>query len=195
MPTIGSGHPAVFSHSRLYGHALLQRRQGIVWYSTRSPRLARHRSSCQQVCGHHAARHPHFLECLHAPLTPEEFGSLRFVMAGAEKLPDRISQGLRRSFRHPATRRLRLHRMLSRYTVNTIDFRAASFRQVELSAAALATRCRNDGEDGGPRSCNRRRWTSRACCLVRGPNVMPSPGGGGGPSFFFGNRGSTCPVI
>src|SRR6266403_685234 len=41
---------------------------------------------------------PTFLDAYTRRCTPEEFGSLRFVMAGAEKLPDRISQAFEDHF-------------------------------------------------------------------------------------------------
>src|SRR6266446_261094 len=41
---------------------------------------------------------PTFLNAYTRRCTPEEFGSLRFVMAGAEKLPDRISQAFEDHF-------------------------------------------------------------------------------------------------
>ncbi len=54
---------------------------------------------------------PTFLQLYLRGCAAEDFGSLRVVMTGAEKLPDRLVHGLRGAVRHPSARRLRLHRM------------------------------------------------------------------------------------
>ena len=56
---------------------------------------------------------PTFLNAYTRRCEPEQFGSLRFVMAGAEKLPERISPGIRGPLWHPSARGLRLHGMLA----------------------------------------------------------------------------------
>jgi len=88
---------------------------------------------------------PLFLNAYTRRCTPEEFGSLRFVMAGRpEKLPDRISQAFERSFRHPGRHKLRLPTECSpAVTLNTIDSRACVFPPGGSEARQhWATRCR-----------------------------------------------------
>jgi acyl-[acyl-carrier-protein]-phospholipid O-acyltransferase/long-chain-fatty-acid--[acyl-carrier-protein] ligase len=73
---------------------------------------------------------PTFLNAYTRRCTPEDFGSLRFVMAGAEKLPDRISQAFEDQFGIRPLEGYGCTECSPAVTVNTIDFRAASFRQV-----------------------------------------------------------------
>ena len=73
---------------------------------------------------------PTFLHAYTRRCTPEDFGSLRFVMAGAEKLPDRISQAFEDHFGIRPHEGYGCTECSPAVTVNTIDFRAASFRQV-----------------------------------------------------------------
>jgi acyl-[acyl-carrier-protein]-phospholipid O-acyltransferase/long-chain-fatty-acid--[acyl-carrier-protein] ligase len=73
---------------------------------------------------------PTFLNAYARRCTPEEFGSLRFVMAGAEKLPDRISIAFEDHFGIRPLEGYGCTECSPVVAVNTIDFRAASFRQV-----------------------------------------------------------------
>ena len=73
---------------------------------------------------------PTFLHAYTRRCTPEDFGSLRFVMAGAEKLPDRISQAFEDHFGIRPHEGYGCTECSPAVTVNTMDFRAASFRQV-----------------------------------------------------------------
>src|SRR5437016_6989973 len=73
---------------------------------------------------------PTFLNAYTRRCTPEDFGSLRFVMAGAEKLPDRISEAFEDHFGIRPYEGYGCTECSPAVTVNTIDFRAASFRQV-----------------------------------------------------------------
>src|SRR3989440_7413504 len=73
---------------------------------------------------------PTFLNAYTRRCTAEDFGSLRFVMAGAEKLPDRISQAFEDHFGIRPHEGYGCTECSPAVTVNTIDFRAASFRQV-----------------------------------------------------------------
>ena len=56
---------------------------------------------------------PTFLQLYMRRCTPAQFGSLRLVLVGAEKLPESLSSGIRRRLRHPAHGRLRPDRMLA----------------------------------------------------------------------------------
>jgi acyl-[acyl-carrier-protein]-phospholipid O-acyltransferase/long-chain-fatty-acid--[acyl-carrier-protein] ligase len=80
---------------------------------------------------------PTFLNAYARRCTPEEFGSLRFVMAGAEKLPDRISQAFEDHFGIRPYEGYGCTECSPAVTVNTIDFRAASFRQVGAKRGSI----------------------------------------------------------
>src|SRR6266404_5106084 len=72
---------------------------------------------------------PTFLNTYLRRCTPEEFGSLRFVMAGAEKLPERVAVAFEDHFGIRPLEGYGCTECSPVVTVNTIDFRAASFRQ------------------------------------------------------------------
>src|SRR5882672_4195852 len=80
---------------------------------------------------------PTFLNAYTRRCTPEEFGSLRFVMAGAEKLPDRISQAFEDHFGIRPHEGYGCTECSPAVTVNTIDFRAVSFRQVGAKRGSI----------------------------------------------------------
>src|SRR5229473_612997 len=80
---------------------------------------------------------PTFLNAYTRRCTPEEFGSLRFVLAGAEKLPDRISQAFEDHFGIRPHEGYGCTECSPAVTVNTIDFRAASFRQVGAKRGSI----------------------------------------------------------
>jgi acyl-[acyl-carrier-protein]-phospholipid O-acyltransferase/long-chain-fatty-acid--[acyl-carrier-protein] ligase len=80
---------------------------------------------------------PTFLNAYTRRCTPEDFGSLRFVMAGAEKLPDRISQAFEDQFGIRPHEGYGCTECSPAVTVNTIDFRAASFRQVGAKRGSI----------------------------------------------------------
>src|SRR6266851_147117 len=80
---------------------------------------------------------PTFLNEYARRCTPEDFGSLRFVMAGAEKLPERISQAFEDHFGIRPHEGYGCTECSPAVTVNTIDFRAASFRQVGAKRGSI----------------------------------------------------------
>ncbi|HUC53530.1 MAG TPA: acyl-[ACP]--phospholipid O-acyltransferase [Candidatus Cybelea sp.] len=80
---------------------------------------------------------PTFLNAYTRRCTPEDFGSLRFVMAGAEKLPERISQAFEDQFGIRPQEGYGCTECSPAVTVNTIDFRAASFRQVGAKRGSI----------------------------------------------------------
>src|SRR2546421_6017455 len=73
---------------------------------------------------------PTFLNAYTRRCTAEDFGSLRFVMAGAEKLPDRISQAFEDHFGIRPHEGYGWTECSPAGTVHNIDFSAASLRQV-----------------------------------------------------------------
>jgi acyl-[acyl-carrier-protein]-phospholipid O-acyltransferase/long-chain-fatty-acid--[acyl-carrier-protein] ligase len=80
---------------------------------------------------------PTFLNTYLRRCTPEEFGSLRFVMAGAEKLPERVAVAFEDHFGIRPLEGYGCTECSPVVTVNTIDFRAASFRQVGAKRGSI----------------------------------------------------------
>ena len=80
---------------------------------------------------------PTFLNAYTRRCAPEDFGSLRFVMAGAEKLPDRVSQAFEDHFGIRPHEGYGCTECSPAVTVNTTDFRAASFRQVGAKRGSI----------------------------------------------------------
>src|SRR6059036_917860 len=116
---------------------------------------------------------PTFLNAYTRRCTPEEFGSLRFVMAGAEKLPDRISQAFEDHFGIRPHEGYGCTECSPAVTVNTIDFRAASFRQVGAKRGSIGHPLPGisvkivDPETLQPLGVD-----EPGLLLVRGPNIM-----------------------
>jgi acyl-[acyl-carrier-protein]-phospholipid O-acyltransferase/long-chain-fatty-acid--[acyl-carrier-protein] ligase len=116
---------------------------------------------------------PTFLNAYTRRCEPEQFGSLRFVMAGAEKLPDRIAQAFEDRFGIRPLEGYGCTECSPAVTVNTIDFRAASFRQVGAKRGSIGHPLPGmtvkiiDPESKQTLSTNQ-----PGLLLVRGPNVM-----------------------
>ena len=116
---------------------------------------------------------PTFLNAYTRRCEPEQFGSLRFVMAGAEKLPERISQAFEDRFGIRPLEGYGCTECSPAVTVNTIDFRAASFRQVGAKRGSIGHPLPGmtvkiiDPETQQTLGVNQ-----PGLLLVRGPNVM-----------------------
>jgi acyl-[acyl-carrier-protein]-phospholipid O-acyltransferase / long-chain-fatty-acid--[acyl-carrier-protein] ligase len=116
---------------------------------------------------------PTFLNAYLRRCTPEEFGSLRFVMAGAEKLPERIAVAFEDHFGIRPLEGYGCTECSPVVTVNTIDFRAASFRQVGAKRGSIGHPLPGitvkivDPETHEPLGVD-----TPGLLLVRGPNVM-----------------------
>jgi acyl-[acyl-carrier-protein]-phospholipid O-acyltransferase/long-chain-fatty-acid--[acyl-carrier-protein] ligase len=116
---------------------------------------------------------PTFLRAFTARCEPEQFGSLRFVMAGAEKLPERTSQAFEDRFGIRPMEGYGCTECSPAVTVNTIDFRAASFRQVGAKRGSIGHPLPGmtvkilDPETLQPVGVEQ-----PGLLLVRGPNVM-----------------------
>jgi acyl-[acyl-carrier-protein]-phospholipid O-acyltransferase/long-chain-fatty-acid--[acyl-carrier-protein] ligase len=73
---------------------------------------------------------PTFLQLYMRGCAPEDFGSLRLVMTGAEKLPERLSTAFEEKFRIRPLEGYGTTECGPAVAVNTDDFRSAGFRQV-----------------------------------------------------------------
>jgi acyl-[acyl-carrier-protein]-phospholipid O-acyltransferase/long-chain-fatty-acid--[acyl-carrier-protein] ligase len=119
--------------------------------------------------------------------TPEQFGSLRLVAVGAEKLPERLAAAFEEQFGIRPYEAYGCTECAPAVTVNTHDFRAAGFRQVGAKRGKIGhplpgvcVRIVNPatreplpvGEPG--------------LLLVRGPNVMRG---------YLGKPGKTAEVL
>jgi acyl-[acyl-carrier-protein]-phospholipid O-acyltransferase / long-chain-fatty-acid--[acyl-carrier-protein] ligase len=116
---------------------------------------------------------PTFLNGYMRRCTPEEFGSLRFVMAGAEKLPERIALAFEDHFGIRPLEGYGCTECSPVVTVNTGDFRAVSFRQVGAKRGSIGHPLPGISvkiihpETGEPLGID-----EPGLLLVRGPNVM-----------------------
>ena len=116
---------------------------------------------------------PTFLSTYTRRCAPEEFGSLRFVMAGAEKLPERISLAFEDHFGIRPLEGYGCTECSPVVTVNTNDFRAAAFRQVGAKRGSIGHPLPGitvkivHPENGQALGVD-----EEGLLLVRGPNVM-----------------------
>lgn len=116
---------------------------------------------------------PTFLNAYTRRCEPEQFGSLRFVMAGAEKLPERISQAFEDRFGIRPMEGYGCTECSPAVTVNTIDFRAASFRQVGAKRGSIGHPLPGmTVKIVDPESEQTLGVNQPGLLLVRGPNVM-----------------------
>ena len=116
---------------------------------------------------------PTFLQAYIRRCEPEDFGSLQYVMAGAEKLPERTSIAFEDRFGVRPLEGYGCTECSPAVTVNTRDFRAAQFRQVGAKRSSIghplpgiSVRIVNP-ETFGPLPLG-----DTGLLLVRGPNVM-----------------------
>ena len=116
---------------------------------------------------------PTFLQMYIRGCEPEDFGSLQFVMTGAEKLPDRVAQAFEDKFGIRPLEAYGLTECSPAVTVNTRDFRAAGFRQVGAKRGkighplpAVSVRV-VDPDTFQPLAVGQ-----PGLLLIRGPNVM-----------------------
>jgi acyl-[acyl-carrier-protein]-phospholipid O-acyltransferase/long-chain-fatty-acid--[acyl-carrier-protein] ligase len=116
---------------------------------------------------------PTFLQMYMRGCTPEQFGSLQYVVVGAEKLPERVAQAFEDQFGIRPLEAYGCTECSPAVTVNTRDFRAAGFRQVGAKRGKIghplpgvSVRIVNP-ETGEPMPLG-----ESGLMLVRGPNVM-----------------------
>jgi len=116
---------------------------------------------------------PTFLSAYTRRCEPEAFGSLRFVMAGAEKLPERISQAFEDHFGIRPHEGYGCTECSPAVTVNTIDFRAASFRQIGAKRGSIGHPLPGiTVKIVDPETSQLVAPDEPGLLLVRGPNVM-----------------------
>ena len=116
---------------------------------------------------------PTFLQSYMRRCSPEDFGSLQYVMAGAEKLPERVSVAFEDRFGIRPLEGYGCTECSPTVTVNTRDFRAAQFRQVGAKRSSIGHPLPGisvrivDPETMAPLPQG-----ETGLLLVRGPNVM-----------------------
>jgi acyl-[acyl-carrier-protein]-phospholipid O-acyltransferase/long-chain-fatty-acid--[acyl-carrier-protein] ligase len=116
---------------------------------------------------------PTFLNAYTRRCDPQDFGSLRFVMAGAEKLPERISQAFEDHFGIRPLEGYGCTECSPVVAVNRSDFRAAAFRQVGAKRGSIGHPLPGitvkivDPDSREPLGVDQ-----PGLLLVRGPNVM-----------------------
>ncbi len=116
---------------------------------------------------------PTFLNSYARRCPPEAFGSLRIVMAGAEKLPERIAQGFEDHFGIRPLEGYGCTECSPVVAVNTYDFRAAYFRQVGAKRGTIGHPLPGIGVHIiDPDSGESLPVDKPGLLLVRGPNIM-----------------------
>jgi len=116
---------------------------------------------------------PTFLQAYIRRCSPEEFGSLKYVMTGAEKLPERIAVAFEDHFGIRPLEGYGCTECSPVVAVNTPDFRAAKFRQVGAKRGSIGHPLPGitvrivDPDTGAPLPLGQ-----AGLLLVRGPNVM-----------------------
>ncbi|NQU10739.1 MFS transporter [bacterium] len=116
---------------------------------------------------------PTFLQLYTRGCEPGQFGSLQFVMAGAEKLPDRVAEAFFDRFGIRPLEGYGCTECAPAVAVNTHDFRAAGFRQVGSKRGKIGHPLPGisvrivDPETRAPRPLG-----ESGLLLVKGPNVM-----------------------
>jgi acyl-[acyl-carrier-protein]-phospholipid O-acyltransferase/long-chain-fatty-acid--[acyl-carrier-protein] ligase len=119
---------------------------------------------------------PTFLQLYLRSCSAEDFGSLRLVMTGAEKLPDRVAAAFEEQFGIRPLEGYGCTECSPVVAVNTSDFRSAGFRQVgakrgkighPLPGMCVRIIDPQNPHDGPPLPLGQ-----PGLLLVRGPNVM-----------------------
>ena len=116
---------------------------------------------------------PTFLQSYMRRCSPEDFGSLQYVMAGAEKLPERVSVAFEDRFGIRPLEGYGCTECSPAVTVNTRDFRAAQFRQVGAKRSSIGHPLPGISvRIVDPESMAALPQGETGLLLVRGPNVM-----------------------
>ncbi len=130
---------------------------------------------------------PTFLQLYLRGCTPEQFGSVRLIMVGAEKLPERLANAFEEKFGIRPVEGYGTTECSPAVTVNTHDFRAAGFRQVGAKRGrighplpGLSVRIVD------PDTMESQPVAQPGLLLVKGPNVMQG---------YLGRPGKTAEVL
>jgi acyl-[acyl-carrier-protein]-phospholipid O-acyltransferase/long-chain-fatty-acid--[acyl-carrier-protein] ligase len=116
---------------------------------------------------------PTFLNTYTRRCPPESFGSLRIVMAGAEKLAERVAQAFEDHFGIRPLEGYGCTECSPVVAVNTNDFRAAYFRQVGAKRGTIGLPLPGIGvRILDPESGETLPVDKPGLLLVRGPNIM-----------------------
>jgi acyl-[acyl-carrier-protein]-phospholipid O-acyltransferase/long-chain-fatty-acid--[acyl-carrier-protein] ligase len=116
---------------------------------------------------------PTFLQGYMRRCEPEDFGSLEYVLVGAEKMPERLAQAFEDKFGIRPLEAYGCTECAPAVTVNTRDYRAAGYRQVGAKRGKIGHPLPGisvrivDPESMVPLPTN-----APGLLLVRGPNVM-----------------------
>ena len=116
---------------------------------------------------------PTFLQIYIRACTPEQFGSVEFVLAGAEKLSERLATAFEDRFGLRPMEGYGTTETSPVVTINTRDFRSAGFRQVGAKRGSIGHPLPGmvarivDPDTGAPVALGR-----AGLLLVKGPNVM-----------------------
>lgn len=116
---------------------------------------------------------PTFLQIYLRGCRPEQFGSVRFVMVGAEKLQDRLAAAFDERFGIRPLEAYGCTECAPAVAVNTTDFRAAGFRQVGAKRGSIGHPLPGmavrivDPETGELRPAG-----ESGLMLLKGPNIM-----------------------
>ncbi len=116
---------------------------------------------------------PTFLQAYMRRCSPEDFGSLEFVLVGAEKLPERLALAFEDRFGIRPLEGYGATECAPAVAVNTRDFRAPGFRQVGAKRGTIGHPLPGisvrivDPDTGEPVPPG-----TQGLLLVRGPNVM-----------------------
>jgi acyl-[acyl-carrier-protein]-phospholipid O-acyltransferase/long-chain-fatty-acid--[acyl-carrier-protein] ligase len=116
---------------------------------------------------------PTFLQAYIRRCEPSDFGSLKFVMAGAEKLPERVAAAFEDRFGIRPLEGYGTSECAPVVTVSTRDYRAAGFRQIGSKRGKIGHPVPGlsvrvvDPETGAPRPIG-----EPGLLLVKGPNIM-----------------------
>ncbi len=116
---------------------------------------------------------PTFLQIYMRGCQPEQFGSVRFVMVGAEKLPDRLATAFEERFGIRPMEAYGCTECSPAVSVNRNDFRAAGFRQVGAKRGTIGHPLPGvsvkivDPETGAERPQG-----ESGLMLLKGPNIM-----------------------
>ncbi len=119
---------------------------------------------------------PTFLQLYLRGCNPADFGSLRLVTVGAEKLSERLASAFDEQFGIRPFEAYGCTECAPAVTVNTHDFRAAGFRQVGAKRGKIGHPlpgiCVRIVDPAQPRAAGSLPLGQSGLLLVRGPNVM-----------------------